>query len=82
MGVELKTGRCELEDLVFEVLKRMVEELDTEIQLLAAGRRAISDVKDGKIVDTSQETLFQKRIYRERLSEFISKLEAPEARRT
>jgi hypothetical protein len=65
-----------LADLVLVVLKRTVEELETEIQLLATGRRAIFDVREGKIVDTSQETLSQKRVYRDRLSEFISKLEA------
>jgi hypothetical protein len=63
------------------VLKRTVEELETEIKLLTAGQRAISDIRDGKIVDTSQETLLHKRVYRDRLSEFISKLEAVDAPR-
>ena len=71
-----------MENLVLVVLKRMVEELETEIQLLTTGRRAISDIRDGKIVDTSQVTLSAKRVYRDRLSEFISKLEADDARRT
>jgi hypothetical protein len=65
-----------LEDLVLNVLKRTVEELEVEIQLLAAGRRSISDIKDGRIVDASRETLVQKRVFRDRISELISKLEA------
>ena len=70
-----------MENLVLVVLKRAVEELETEIQLLTTGRRAICDIRDGKIVDTSQELLSQKRVYRDRLSEFVSKLEAGDASR-
>ena len=61
---------------MLNVLKRTVEELEVEIQLLAAGRRSISDIKDGRIVDASRETLVQKRVFRDRISELISKLEA------
>ena len=68
-----------MENLVLVVLRRTVEELETEIQLLTAGQRAIFDIRGGKIVDSSQETLSQKRVYRDRLSEFISKLEADDA---
>jgi hypothetical protein len=65
-----------LEDLVLNVLKRTVEELEAEIQLLAAGRRSISDIKDGRIVDASRDTLVQKRVFRDRISELLSRLEA------
>jgi hypothetical protein len=61
---------------MLDVLKRVVEELETEIHLLTTGRRMISEVQDGKILDASQETLSQKRVYKERISELISKLEA------
>ena len=70
-----------MENLVLVVLKRAVEELENEIQLLTTGRRAISDIREGKIVDASQETLLHKRVYRDRLREFISKLEADDAPR-
>jgi hypothetical protein len=69
-----------MEALVLDVLKRVVEELETEIRLLAAGQRAILDVSGGKIVDTSRETLSQKRVYKERLSGLISQLEASSTR--
>jgi len=65
-----------LESLALEAVKRMVEELGDEIQLLATGRRMICEIKDGKIVDASHETLVQKKVYRERLSDLISKLQA------
>jgi hypothetical protein len=71
-----------LQDLVLSVLERAVEELESEIRLLAAGQRAISDVRDGRIVDVSQETLLQKRVYRDRLSKLIEKLEGVDAKRT
>jgi hypothetical protein len=58
------------------VLKRTVEELAAEIELLAAGRRSISDIKDGKIVDVSQEMLIERKVFRDRISKLISKLEA------
>jgi hypothetical protein len=70
-----------LDDLILSVLKRAVEELDAEIQLLTTGRRAISDIKDGRIVDASRETLSLKRVFRDRLSDLISKLEAARADR-
>ena len=65
-----------MEALVLDVLKRVVEELETEIRLLATGQKAILDISDGRIVDTSRETLSQKRVYKERLSGLISQLEA------
>jgi hypothetical protein len=79
--ISRKAWRGLLEDQVLSVLKRVVEELDAEIQLLATGRRAVSDIRDGKIVDTSPETLSQKQVFRGRLSELISKLEAAGAPR-
>jgi hypothetical protein len=65
-----------LESLALEAVKRMVEELEIEIQFLAAGRRTICEIKDGKIVDVTLETLVQKKVFRERLSDLISKLQA------
>jgi hypothetical protein len=65
-----------LEDLVLNVLKRTVEELEAEIQLLAAGKRSISDIKDGRIVDVSRDVLLQNEVFRDRISELISKLTA------
>ena len=67
------------EDFVLSILKRAVEEMETEIQLLATRRRAIIDVNDGKLVDASQETLLLKRVYRDRLSELVTRLESPSA---
>jgi hypothetical protein len=65
-----------LESLALEAVKRMVEELEIEIQFLATGRRIICEIKDGKIVDSTYETLVQKKVFRERLSDLISKLQA------
>jgi hypothetical protein len=65
-----------LESLALEAIKRMVEELEIEVQLLAAGRRMICEIKDGKIVDATYETLVQKKVFWERLSDLISKLQA------
>jgi len=70
-----------LEDQILSVLKRVVEELDAEILSLASGRRAIFDVKSGKIVVTSQETLLEKQVFKDRLSELISRLEAADVPR-
>jgi hypothetical protein len=64
-----------LDDLTLTVLKRTVEELEGEIELLAAGRRSISDIKDGRIVDVSREMLMEKKVFRDRISALISKLE-------
>jgi hypothetical protein len=63
-----------LERLALEAIKRMVEELETEIQLLATGRRMICEINDGKIVDASREALIQKEVFRDRLSDLVSKL--------
>ena len=70
-----------MEDQILSVLKRVVEELDAEILSLASGRRAIFDVKGGKIVVTSQETLLEKQVFKDRLSELISRLEAADVPR-
>jgi hypothetical protein len=70
-----------LEDQILSVLKRVVEELDAEILSLASGRRAILDVKGGKIVVTSQETLLEKQVFKDRISELISRLEAADVPR-
>jgi hypothetical protein len=65
-----------LESLALEAIKRMVEELEIEVQLLGTGRRMICEIKDGKIVDATYETLVQKKVFWERLSGLISKLQA------
>ena len=65
-----------MESLALEAIKRMVEELGIEVQLLATGRRMICEIKDGKIVDATYETLMQKKVFWERLSDLISKLQA------
>jgi hypothetical protein len=65
-----------LESLALEAVRRMVEELEIEIQFLATGRRMTCEIKDGKIVDVSHETLVEKKVFRERLSDLISKLQA------
>jgi hypothetical protein len=65
-----------LESLALEAVRRMVEELEIEIQFLATGRRMICEIKEGKIVDVSHETLVEKKVFRERLSGLISKLQA------
>jgi hypothetical protein len=54
----------------------MVEELEIEVQFLTTGRRMICEIKDGKIVDATYETLVQKKVSWERLSDLISKLQA------
>jgi hypothetical protein len=66
---------------MLSVLKRVIEELDAEILSLASGTRAIFDVKGGKIVVTSQETLLEKRVFKDRLSELISRIEAADVPR-
>lgn len=65
-----------MESLALEAIKRMVEELGIEVQLLATGRRMICEIKDGKIGDATYETLVQKKVFWERLSDLISKLQA------
>jgi hypothetical protein len=65
-----------MERLMLEAVKRMIEEFETEIHLLSTGRRMISEIRDGKIVDASNEILVQKRVFRDRLSELISKFDA------
>ena len=70
-----------LETLVLDVLKRVIEELETEIQLLETGNRAIADIKAGRIVDASREALSEKRVHRDRVSELVSRLEAANAKR-
>ena len=69
-----------MEDLVLDVLKRVVEELETEIHLLASGHRMIAEITDGRIVDASREALSQKRVYKERISDLISQIEAARRR--
>ena len=70
-----------METLVLDVLKRVIEELGTEIQLLETGNRAIADIKAGRIVDASREALSEKRVHRDRVSELVSRLEAANAKR-
>ena len=70
-----------METLVLDVLKRVIEELGTEIQLLETGNRAVADIKAGRIVDVSRETLLEKRVHRDRLSELVTRLAAADAKR-
>jgi hypothetical protein len=65
-----------LDNIALEGLKRAVEEFEIEIQLLESGRRAILDIKDGRIAEVSRELLSEKRVYAKRLSDLISKLDA------
>ena len=65
-----------MERLTVEAVKRTIEEFGNEIHLLSAGRWMISEIREGKIVDVSNEILVQKRVFRDRLSELISKLDA------
>ena len=67
-----------MESLALEAIKRMVEELEIDIQFLATGRRMICEIKDAKIIDATYETLVQKKVFWERLSDLISKLRAPD----
>jgi hypothetical protein len=81
LEISWRAWRGLLEDQILSVLKRVVEELDAEILSLASGRRAILDVKGGKIVVTSQETLLEKQVFKDRISELISRLEAADVPR-
>jgi hypothetical protein len=52
--------------------------LELEVRLLESGRRAILDIRNGRIVDVSRDVLSEKQVYAKRLSELISKLNAGE----
>lgn len=63
-----------MDGIAMEGLKRAVEELQAEVQLLESGRRAILDIRGGRIIDVSRDVLSEKQVYAKRLSELISKL--------
>jgi hypothetical protein len=46
-----------MERLMLEAVKRMIEEFETEIHLPSTGRRMISEIRDAKLVDASNEIL-------------------------
>jgi hypothetical protein len=66
---------------MLSVLKRAIEELDAEVQLLDTGRRMICDIDGGRIADVSKDMLVQKRVFRERLAGLISELETSAPKR-
>jgi hypothetical protein len=65
-----------LDNIAIEGLKRAMEELELEVRLLESGRRAILDIKDGRISYVSRDVLSEKQVYTKRLSGLISKLNA------
>jgi hypothetical protein len=51
---------ADLVDGVLEWAKRQKAEWDTEIALLSSGRKTTTELRDGKIIDTTAETLAQR----------------------